>query len=84
MQWRVTTPSDQMGSRYAFQFQGASDADWKQRRKESSTIADAASVKRLLMSSRSALQCHGALEIHSSQTRGASKRRCSVHIMHVI
>lgn len=56
MQYRVTTPNSQAGRRYAFQFHGSSEADWKQRRKESSTIAEAASVNKLLMSSKSALQ----------------------------
>lgn len=56
MQYRVTKPNIQAGRRYAFQFHGSSEADWKQRRKESSTIAEAASVNKLLMSSKSALQ----------------------------
>ncbi len=56
MQYRVTTPKSQAGRRYAFQFHGSSEADWKQRRKESSTMAEAASVNKLLMSSKSALQ----------------------------
>ncbi len=56
MQYRVTTPNSQAGRRYAFQFHGSSEADWKQRRKESSTMAEAASVNKLLMSSKSALQ----------------------------
>ena len=56
MQYRVTTPNSQAGRRYAFQFHVSSEADWKQRRKESSTMAEAASVNKLLMSSKSALQ----------------------------
>lgn len=55
MQYRVTTPKSHAGSKYAFQFHGSSEADWKQRKKESSTMADAASVNRLLISSKSAL-----------------------------
>lgn len=51
----MTTPRSHAGSRYAFQFQGCSDADWKHRKKVSSTMAEAASVRRLLISSKSTL-----------------------------
>ena len=44
-----------------FQFQGSLDCDWKQRRKESSTMAAAASWTKELMSKRSLL-----LHQHSS------------------
>jgi hypothetical protein len=39
----------QTGARYRFQFQGSGAAEVKHLRKESSTIADAASVSTLLM-----------------------------------
>ena len=54
-----------------FQFQGSLDCDWKQRRKESSTIAAAASCTRGLMSSRSRLHAciHASLLILSMPPR---------------
>ena len=58
MRWRTTRPTSQRGKRYTFQFQGSEGASWKQRRKESSTTADAASCSSGLMSSSSCLPRH--------------------------
>ena len=55
IRYRTTRPISQRGARYMFQFQGSLDWPWKQRRKESSTIAAAASCTKELISNRSRL-----------------------------
>jgi len=65
MRWRTIRPMSHRGNRYTFQFQGSEGASWKQRRKESSTTADAASCSSELMSSSSCLPRHKSLYHHS-------------------
>jgi hypothetical protein len=55
IQYRTITPTHQRGARYKFQFQGSGALDLKQRVKESSMMALAASVNTGEMSRRSRL-----------------------------
>ena len=55
MRWRKIMPVNHRGNKYTFQFQGSDGASWKQRRKLSSTTAEAASCTRGLISRSSSL-----------------------------